>query len=296
MRPAIPLFFMVLAAHLTPFAQDAPSSRLAGYVIKRIDPPNAVYSVASDINDAGHIVGYAEIDKFDGVAHGFEYDGTSYTMIDYPGAFATYLMGINNLEESVGFYYDAAGGTHPFLLNPDGSFEDLSLPIQYSFVNPYKINDTLQIVGTFADTNGNVHGFNLQGDTFQQLDYRDYSTTTAMGINNTGQIVGDTWASGSGPFYSYVYSNGAFKLVHVPGAIATETIGINNKGEVCGDFARNNDRHGFVYSRGKMVAFNIFGSHSTQAFSLNDSHQVVGTYMDNSDVFHGFLAQPAGNK
>src|SRR5204863_10188271 len=52
------------------------------------------------------------------------------------------------------------------------------------------INDTGQIVGTYADAGG-VHGFLLSGGSYSTLDAPlAQQHTPAQGINGTGQIVG----------------------------------------------------------------------------------------------------------
>ena len=55
---------------------------------------------------------------------------------------------------------------------------------------PQSINDTGQIVGSFRDANGGVHGFLFTEETFTTLDVPGSLFTEAFGINDSGQIVG----------------------------------------------------------------------------------------------------------
>jgi probable HAF family extracellular repeat protein len=75
------------------------------------------FTLASGINDAGVIVGSftdPEIAHY----HGFVLDDGMYTTLDVPGSTDTYVKGINNLGEIVGYYRDANGNQHGFLATP----------------------------------------------------------------------------------------------------------------------------------------------------------------------------------
>ena len=47
--------------------------------------------------------------------HGFQFDGTDYGRIDFPGATATRVFGINARGDMVGNYVDSFGRTHGFI-------------------------------------------------------------------------------------------------------------------------------------------------------------------------------------
>src|SRR5262249_25543626 len=74
-----------------------------------------------------------------------------------------------------------------------------------------------------------------------------------FGINNQGQIVGDT-AAANGPFKGYLLSQGQFTFLNDPNAgtalgQGTAALGINDQQEIVGDYVdANNVTHGFLYS------------------------------------------------
>jgi uncharacterized membrane protein len=57
----------------------------------------------------------------------------------------------------VGYYYDADGKGHGFLLD-NGSYTTLDPPGS-TYTQANGINDSRQIVGSYVDAAGNAHGF-----------------------------------------------------------------------------------------------------------------------------------------
>ncbi len=115
----------------------------------------ATYSV----NDAGQIVGYA-IDS-SGIYHGYVMTGSSFTMLDYPGASqfgGTSANGINNEGVVTGYYYsDSSGDFSGFIWNA-GTFTTLNFPGAVS-TGITSIDDAGDVAGYYVDSNGNFNGF-----------------------------------------------------------------------------------------------------------------------------------------
>jgi len=75
-------------------------------------------------------------------------------------------------------------------------------------------------------------------------------------LNNQGTVVG-RYALG-GVVHGFIYQNGQYISLDVPGAAATYPQGINDSGEVVGEMYDSNfNPHGFSYSTGvfKMIDF-----------------------------------------
>jgi uncharacterized membrane protein len=115
----------------------------------------ATYSV----NDSGQIVGYA-LDS-NGIYHGYVKTGSTFTMLDYPGATqfgGTSANGINNEGVVTGYHYsDAAGDFSGFIWN-NGAFTTLDFPGAVS-TGITSINDQGDLTGYYVDSNGNFNGF-----------------------------------------------------------------------------------------------------------------------------------------
>jgi hypothetical protein len=68
---------------------------------------SSFFTAPAGINDLGQVVGSCGCSGPDSI-DGFLYSGGNFTVIDFPGAFATVLFGINDLGEIVGGYYARA--------------------------------------------------------------------------------------------------------------------------------------------------------------------------------------------
>lgn len=93
--------------------------------------------------------------------HGFIYDNGAFTTIDPPGSIETYLEGINERGEVVGYYssenIDGSESTHTFVYN-HGVFSIIDPPGSIQTVSE-DINDRGQVVGQYRDALGIAHGF-----------------------------------------------------------------------------------------------------------------------------------------
>jgi len=90
-----------------------------------------------------------------GATHGFLYDGTTYTTLDYPSASRTYASGIDG-SNIVGFYDDVSGNRHGFFYNGT-IWTNLDYPgATRTAAGSISSNN---IVGYYDDVSGNRHGF-----------------------------------------------------------------------------------------------------------------------------------------
>jgi probable HAF family extracellular repeat protein len=146
---------------------------------------------AQGINDSGQIVGFTQPISFIGAAHAFLFDGATISTFDVPGATSTQALGINNLGQIVGNFFDGGqtlgfiktGNT--FTLFDAGDFVPGALFTQIS-----AINDLGHVVGQFTDGAHIGHGFFYDGVTFTTLDVPGAIQTIANGINDLDMIVG----------------------------------------------------------------------------------------------------------
>jgi uncharacterized membrane protein len=140
------------------------------------------------------------------------------------------------------------------------------------------INDLGQIVGDFTD-NAGTHGFLDSGGNFTTINPPGDTFTTLVGINNRGQILGQSSSLGN-----FLYAHGTF----TPVVEGLGPRGINDLGQIVGGAAGDNGNLGFVYTRGRIATFNVPGASITMGNAINDSGQIVGEYLD-STGFHSFL-------
>jgi hypothetical protein len=221
---------------------------------RSVNKPSAIYQGATNVNDAGEIVGYY-IDSGT-MYHGYLKKGGKFTTIDVPfsGAVNTWADGINNSGEIVGTWEDAITD-HGFVLS-GGTYTSFDYPGAVSmFV--YCVNNNGVIVGTYADASGVSHGFSLSGGTYTSYDPPGSTGTYAGGINDSGDIVGyycltSECAAGSGnpSPQGFLLSGGTYTTIAIPGATGTWANAINNNGVIVGSYADgvggSNGSNGFL--------------------------------------------------
>ena len=204
-------------------------------------------------------------------------------------------VGINDLGQVVGYYYDSSGKAHGFLYS-GGSYIPLNDPSGTDTTFAFGINDAGQVVGYYVDSG--THGFLYSG-----LPIFPYTTLNgpsgasgaqASGINDAGQIVGTYFDSSHTP-HGFIYSGGTYTPLNDPsGADGTFALGINSLGLIVGYYYDSSHaEHGFLYHKGVLPSYGTLndplGADGTVANGINDDGQIVGNYEDSSGVYHGFL-------
>jgi probable HAF family extracellular repeat protein len=157
----------------------------------RLDYPDEPHTITyvTGINDAGLIVGHyftGEDGNYTDI-YGFFYEDGTYTQVHYPGAQYTYLHGLNNLGQMVG-YYQIPGSRRGFIYDRHtGTFTDIVYPgALYTYA--YDINDSGHIAGICYISGW--HCFLYDGTTYTLADFPDSLYSWGTGINEAGRMVG----------------------------------------------------------------------------------------------------------
>jgi hypothetical protein len=202
------------------------------------------------------------------------------------------------------------------------TFTDLSAWGNYFY--PTGIDNQDNITG-FNPNNLNVYphqpylGFMLNGPTLTTYAYYNppaiavpndplaaLDSTFAMGINNSGEIVGyyfdKTKPAYDAAAHGFIYQNGTFTTVDGPGAVNTYLSAINNNGEIVGYYSTPDknafpfpyDTHGLVYDHGTMTTLDNSDNTNTIFTGINDAGVIVG--YDSYDLSPplGFVVSPDG--
>ena len=117
-------------------------------------------------------------------------------------------------------------------------------------------------------------GVYLSLDYPEACDPGAYCFTSATGINNSGQIVGQYEYAGP---HCYLLSGGAYtSFNYLPGGDDTYPTGINDSGQIVG----MDIQLSFLLSGGNYSSIAYPGAYWTQAMGINNSGQIVGAYQD----------------
>jgi uncharacterized membrane protein len=134
--------------------------------------------------------------------------------------------------------------------------------------------------------------------TFATIDFPDSTSTIAIDISATGEIVG-SYNDAKGTHGYLLSRNGQFTPIDVPGANFTRAAGINPGGDIVGTYRLSTDpamaRHGFLLSKGAFNPIDPPGAVFTNPLGINSEGDIVGRFCttlpcssDRENV-HGFL-------
>lgn len=135
-------YYMDAAGNFHPYVYQE-----AGNLFESLVLPNTHSAQATGINNNGVVVGFF-LDSQD-VSHGWELNGTKFTVLNFPESTSTQALGINNNNEIVGSYTDSANATHGFLLSK-GVWTQIDDPDGVGITIVNGINDNDVIVGFFT--------------------------------------------------------------------------------------------------------------------------------------------------
>jgi probable HAF family extracellular repeat protein len=230
----------------------------------------------------------------------------TYTLIDLGtlnSIYGSYGYGVNNSGQAVGISYkDGWQRQHAFLYSTGTGMTDLgTLGGLNSYA--YGINDSGQVVGT-SQPSAEVAVLQPTGDAYFHAFL--YSSGTGMvdlgtlggwhsaarAINDSGQVVGESYVTGNDAAHAFLYSSdtGMIDLGTLGGSVSV-AYGINAGGQVVGT-ARvpDNNSHAFLYSTDAgMIDLGTLGGAGSTARGINDSGQVVGWASTSADETHAFL-------
>jgi len=259
------LFLLLAGLSSVPLAADPL------YTVTDLGTLGGSSSYPTGLNNSGQVVGQSQTAA--GLYDAFLYsNGVMQDLGTLGGKGRIVAYGINNSGQVVGSAPIASGYDDVFLYS-NGVMHDLgTLGLSGGLaVTADGINDSGQLIAeatdgfltrTFLYSNGVLRDLGNLGSGF----------TFPTGLNNSGQVVGDS-ETAAGLTHAFLYSNGVMQDLGTLGGLYSNAAAINNKGQVVGGSATaDGTGHVFLYSNGVMQDLGV----SCGPRAINDSGQIVG--------------------
>jgi probable HAF family extracellular repeat protein len=209
--------------------------------------------------------------------------------LDYPGAINTSVNGVNDKGQVVGGF-ETTETTHGFLWK-SGRFTVIDVPGAL-VTEAFGINTKGQIVGVYSNGGfSSRHVFLRDKDgglTTLAPPNAGTSLIWAYDISDSGDIVGSFWDNVEPGKHGFIWRNGVYTVIDVPGYAFTRVFGGNNTKQIAGTMAVNDDsapRSGFIYAGGVFTPIDEPDAYSgenppnTFVTNLDDALRVVGYYV-----------------
>lgn len=204
-----------------------------------------------------------------------------------------YISAINDAATAVGPGY-RIGYFAPLNGNgTPGTFEVVN--DKNYFVMPAAINATGLIAGTTAHQFTPKHAIGFVYDSvhggsatlFTPPNAYERSNLIVYGVNATGQVVG-SYSTDRLTRVGFIYANGNFAVIAVPGARSTEATAINDNGVVTGTYVDSTGlgRHGFVKASSYSTA-DMPGVAYTNIIGINKNGVLLGYGSANAEPLGG---------
>jgi hypothetical protein len=151
------------------------------------------------------------------------------------------LLGVNDDDVAVGFYADAKGSDRGYTYDiATRTFAAVTVTGASSVVAA-AINDSGSVAGFFSTSAGATEGFvRPASGPVSVLDFPGATTTRALGVSNSGEVVGE-YQLGSGRRarshgFTWTQRHGFTTVDGPDGAVDTTINGVNNAGELVGSY------------------------------------------------------------
>jgi probable HAF family extracellular repeat protein len=116
------------------------------------------------------------------------------------------------------------------------------------------------------------------------------SMSFGFGVNNLGQVAGQSDLPGDGQDRAFLYSNGIMQdLGTLPGDFLSLGRAVNDLGQVTGTSDGISASYAMLYSNGVMQSLGSFGGNTSAAFGINNSGQITGYAFYSNGISHAFL-------
>ena len=278
--------------------------------LRQYDFPGAVETELWGISDATGALTGNFIDA-SGVRRGFSGD----TIVEFPGAVATYADFVNSEGGMVGSYVDADGVYNAYVSVAEGDFVSLNLEasvkLEYFFV--HGINDARIVVARAKPVDAPpITYVGPFPERIQELKFPGSVSTEGYNINQDGSVVGhydtadgrrhgfiarpigDTAAPVEGPpAATPTFLNYTFETIDVPGIDFLAVTASSDFEDYAGNVpsADGEKMVAFTLIDGVFTTYDFPGAENTYFYALGNNGTAAGHYEDSEGLYHGVILE-----
>jgi probable HAF family extracellular repeat protein len=265
------------------------------YQLVDLSKLTGVPSIASGINDRGHITGRGTLTT---PLHGFCYDSAVEDIGTLGGAqsFGTRLNALGWVAGSA----QNAKGIYRAVIYREGRLQDLGTLKDRDCSYGLDINDTGFVTGYSENVESadSAHAFVFDGASMFDLGTLGGLTSHGTCINAAGQIAGYSQTSQTAglyaPTHAFRWAVGVMQDLGTLGGTTSAAWDINSSGWVVGasTISRNlSDSHAFLYRDGKIHDLGTLGGRFSVANAINDKGVIVGNSMIDDTHQHALVCR-----
>lgn len=193
------------------------------------------------------------------------------------GGSASSANAMNNSAEVVGTSFTRNDADiRPFLYRNGvmSPFEPAGLPASF----PLRINDLGQVTGYAPTPEGTSHAFLYRDGLAINLGTLGGSFSQGRGLNNAGDVVGQSGIAGDAAARAFIFNNGSMKDLGTLGGSYGDARDINDAAQVVGQssIAGEVASRAFLLTNGTMRDLGTLGGTYSAAFGINNAGQVIG--------------------
>jgi probable HAF family extracellular repeat protein len=129
----------------------------------------------------------------------------------------------------------------------------------------------------FTDHKGGQQAFELKGNKSLPLTLLGGTCSSAVGINDSGQVVGGACPTGQSLMHAYLYSKGKTLDLGTLGGVSAEGRKVNQQDQIAGNYTLANGKsRAFFWQQNQWVDLGSLGGSYISAFGMNASGTITG--------------------
>jgi probable HAF family extracellular repeat protein len=263
----------------------ASSAYAQRYTATVIGAGRNVSAPPTPLNSSGEVIGLKVVSHSE---QAFLYSNGQLTYLGTLGGDKSYATAINAGGQVTGESNTATsnGVLHAFLYS-NGVMAELR-GLGASVGNA--INASGQVAGYRTMATKVTHAFLSKGTSWVDLGTLGGDNSSAIALNDGGQVVGQSQTGPAGYFHAFLYSNGVMTDLGTLGGDSSGPTAVNESGQVTGyaDTA-GPGYHAFISDGTSMTDLGTLGGVNSVAYAINASGAVTGQSQANGGEYHGFL-------